>query len=157
MRGFQGGQRTDRGGRDAVRAEGQRDLETELFYIGLVFLAAGGCLWALYWLALRGRLPQVPCFFSAVVGIYCPGCGGTRAVCALLEGKFLLAVWYHPLVPYLTVGFGGFMATQGLHRLGAGFIRGWRFRPWYLYGAFIITGCNFLIKNALRLVWGITM
>jgi len=137
--------------------ESKRDLETELFYIGIVFLAACIAFGILYCLLLRGRLPQVPCFFSSVVGIYCPGCGGTRAVMALLEGKFLLAVWYHPLVPYLAVVWGGFMLTQGLHRLGAGFIRGWKFHYWYLYGAVIIVVCNFLIKNVLRLVWGITM
>ena len=76
---------------------------------------------------------------------------------ALLHGHFLLSVWYHPLVLYSVVIAGGFMITQSLNRFGFQWIRGWRFHPWYLYGAVILIGCNFLIKNMLRLVWGITM
>lgn len=49
----------------------------------------------------------IPCLFYRATGIYCPGCGGTRAVKYLLEGKLLKSLWYHPLVGYvvLTVGF----------------------------------------------------
>jgi len=133
------------------------DLETELFHIGLIFLAAGAAVWALYYFWLQKLLPEVPCFFSSVLGIYCPGCGGTRAASALARGRFLLSVWYHPLVPYMAVVGGGFMVTQGLSRLGIKYIKGWKFHNWYLYGAIILLGCNFLIKNLLRLVWGITM
>ena len=32
-----------------------------------------------------------PCLFHLVTGAYCPGCGGTRALLALLHGR--LAVW----------------------------------------------------------------
>lgn len=135
----------------------RRDLETELFHIGLVFAAVGISVWALYFFWLKDLLPQVPCFFSHVIGIYCPGCGGTRAAAALAEGRFLLSVWYHPLVPYMAVVGGGFMLTQALSRLGIKYIKGWKFHNWYLYGAVILLGCNFLIKNLLRLAWGITM
>lgn len=135
----------------------KREVEDQLFRIGLVMSAAGIGIGVLYYLFLYGRLPQIPCFFSAVMGIYCPGCGGTRAVIALLQGHFLKAVWYHPLVPYGVVIMVGFMSTQFLHRLGVKGIHGWKFHLWYLQGAVILTGCNFLIKNMLRLIWGITM
>lgn len=133
------------------------DLETELFHIGLVVTAAGIAVGALYYFLLRDRLPEVPCIMSTVIGLYCPGCGGTRALDALVHGRILLAVWYHPLIPYAAVIMGGFMLTQGLHRLGLKRIRGWRFHNWYLYGAIVIVAVNFLIKNLLRLVWGIMM
>ena len=135
----------------------KKNLEDQLFHIGLVFCAAGIVGGMLYDWFIDGRLPQFPCVLSSVVGIYCPGCGGTRAVIALLHGHFLLSVWYHPLVLYSVVIAGGFMITQSLNRFGFQWIRGWRFHPWYLYGAVILIGCNFLIKNMLRLVWGITM
>ena len=32
-----------------------------------------------------------PCLFHTVTGYYCPGCGGTRAVCALFQGHFLIS------------------------------------------------------------------
>ena len=133
-----------------------RSREDELL-TGLISLAAGAALWALYYLWLRRFIPRIPCFFSNVLGIYCPGCGGTRAVYALLHGRLLKAVWCHPLVPYGAVIYGGFMLTQGLHRLGVKCIKPWKFHNWYLYGAMAILVCNFLVKNLLRLVWGVTI
>ncbi len=76
---------------------------------------------------------------------------------ALLRGRFLESVWYHPIVPYSVILFGGFMLTQGLARLGVRQIRGWKFHNWYLYGAVVVLVCNFLIKNLLLWVWGITI
>ena len=135
----------------------KRELETELFYIGLVGLAAGTCAVIFYFCVLRDMLPILPCFFSSVMGIYCPGCGGTRSLTALLHGHFLLSLWYHPLVPYMAIIGGGFMVTQGLCRLGVKGVKGWKFHNWYLYGAVFLVILNFLVKNLLRLRWGILM
>nr|WP_296458502.1 DUF2752 domain-containing protein [uncultured Acetatifactor sp.] len=135
----------------------KRKLETELFYIGLIFLAAGAGVWAVYHFALGGTVPRMPCFFDKVLGIYCPGCGGTRALTALVHGRLLKAVWYHPLIPYLAVVGGGFMLTQGMERLGIRQVRGWRYHAWYLYAAIGLIVLNFIVKNVLRLFWGIMM
>ena len=48
----------------------------------------------------------IPCLFYCATGIYCPGCGGTRAVKYLLEGNLLKSLWYHPLVGYLVLVAG---------------------------------------------------
>lgn len=135
----------------------KRKLETELFYIGLIFLAAGAGIWAVYHFALGDTVPMMPCFFDKVLGIYCPGCGGTRALTALVHGRLLEALWYHPLIPYLAVVGGGFMLTQGLERLGIRHVRGWRYHTWYLYAAIGLIVLNFIVKNVLRLFWGIMM
>lgn len=132
-------------------------LESELFHIGLVFLAVGAGLGAVYVLLVRDILPQLPCLLYASTGIYCPGCGGTRAIKALLQGRFLLSLWYHPLIPYGAVIAGGFMLTQGLHRLGFRKVRGWKFHSWYLYVSVIIIVCNFLLKNLLLFLGGIEL
>lgn len=134
-----------------------KDLETELFYMGLIFLTAAFLLWTVYELLLKERLPRIPCLMYTLLGIYCPGCGGTRAVRALLSGHVFLAFRYHPLIPYSAVITGGFMITQGLSRLGIKGIKGWKFHNWYLYGAVLIIIGNFLIKNLLLLVWNITI
>lgn len=134
-----------------------KNLEDELFRIGLTALAAAVALAVLYYWVLRGFLPQAPCFFNTVLGIYCPGCGGTRALLALLHGHFLLAVWYHPFIPYFAFIYIGFLVTQGLHRLGVKKIRGWRFHYWYLWAGLAILTVNFLVKNILRLKFGILM
>ena len=46
-----------------------------------------------------------PCLFHMVTGYYCPGCGGTRAVIALLHGDIIASFIYHPLVPYTAAAF----------------------------------------------------
>lgn len=134
----------------------QYTLEDELFRIGLVLpviiLPAVFCVYA-----FRSFFPVIPCLFTTFLGIYCPGCGGTRALSALLHGHFLKSVWYHPLVPYGVFLYLGFMLTQGLHRLGVKKIRPWKFHNRYLgIGSGILIG-NFIIKNILRLGFGVLM
>lgn len=138
------------------RTPGRHTLEDELFLIGLVLPAI--ILPAVFCVsAFRRFFPPIPCFFTTVLGIYCPGCGGTRALSALLHGHFLKSVWYHPLIPYGAVLYAGFMLTQGLHRLGVKKVRPWKFHDWYLgVGIAILIG-NFVIKNILRLGFGVLM
>ena len=135
----------------------KKTLEDELFLIGWILLVIGGLTAGLYFGFFRRYLPEVPCFFLMFFGLYCPGCGGTRAAMALAHGKIFTSLWYHPLVLYAAVIGGGFMLTQSLHRLGIKRIKGWKYHNWYLYGMIIIVVCNFLVKNLLKLVWGITM
>lgn len=134
-----------------------KTLEDELFRIGLAALAAAAALAVLYLCVLRNYFPAVPCFFSTVLGIYCPGCGGTRALSALLHGHFFSAVWYHPFIPYCAFVYIGFILTQGLHRLGVKGIKGWSFHYWYLWAGLAILTVNFFVKNFLRLKFGILM
>ncbi len=135
----------------------QFTLEDELFQIGIAALAAVLMLAVLYLCLLRRILPPIPCFFTTVLGIYCPGCGGTRALIAMLHGHFLKALWYHPLIPYMAVIYLGFMLTQGLNRLGLKRIRPWKFHYWYLWGGLVLLIANFILKNVLRLGFGILM
>lgn len=37
------------------------------------------------------------CYFRTHLGLYCPGCGGTRAFFALLHGHFLQSLKYNPI------------------------------------------------------------
>lgn len=43
-------------------------------------------------------IPGMPCIIHDVMHIYCPGCGGTRAIFALLHGHVLESVYYNPAV-----------------------------------------------------------
>jgi len=135
----------------------EKELEDQLFEIGLVFLAVFAVGLLLYEPLIKPLISVRPCFFATFLGIYCPGCGGSRAVEALLHGHLFRSVWYHPLVPYTAILYDGFMFSHALHRFGVGGIRGWRFHDWYLYGAIVIIVVNFVVKNVLKLCCGITL
>lgn len=97
-------------------------LEKQLYLWGL---AAPFLSFIAIWLHQKLLAPLFPfegCIWDKMLGIYCPGCGGTRAVLALLQGKLLLSLWYHPFVLYAAVLYAGFM----LSHTAAGF--------WNLYG-----------------------
>ena len=47
------------------------------------------------------RIKLPPCFFHELTGIYCPGCGSTRATRRLLCGDVVGAFRYNPLLVVL--------------------------------------------------------
>jgi hypothetical protein len=58
------------------------------------------------------ELPAWQCPLKATLGIACPGCGLTRAMVLLAEGKWLAAVQLHAFAP---VGLGaGLLLVTGL-------------------------------------------
>lgn len=94
----------------------------------------------------------LPCLFYTLTGLYCPGCGGTRAVRALLAGHPLLSFLYHPLVLYC--------AAVALWFLGSYFLY-WRTKkekyrlflePRIIYVGIGITILNVVVKDGL-LIW----
>ena len=52
----------------------------------------------------------IPCLFHEVTGFYCPGCGITRTIFALMQFHFVEAIHYNALVviliPILGILFG---------------------------------------------------
>lgn len=137
----------------------QDSLEKDLYRIGLVFLGAAAAVIPLFLFFVSGRdLSQSPCLFWKFFGLYCPGCGGTRSVDAFLHGHVLQALWYHPLVPYMAGVYLAFMVTWTAAKLHLfGLKKGMKFRHGYMYGMLVIIAVNFLLKNVLKLCFGIVM
>lgn len=135
----------------------QKTAVDELYTIGLWFLGIGSILLLLYFKFLVPILPKETCFFWNVFGLYCPGCGGTRAIIALLQGEILLSLWYHPFVLYVIVVFGGFMLTQTLARLHIPHVKGWKYHNWYLWVALLIIIGNWILKNILLICFHIML
>ena len=52
------------------------------------------------------------CAFLSITGLYCPGCGGTRAVKSLLRGDIIRSFMYHPFVLYCVVAYIIFMLYE---------------------------------------------
>jgi hypothetical protein len=59
-------------------------------------MVGSGLAYLLAWLPLTGI--GIPCVFHLATGLYCPGCGITRAVINLLHLKLYQAFRYNPLV-----------------------------------------------------------
>jgi len=86
------------------------------------------------------------CTFQRIVGLPCPGCGGTRAVYYLFHGDFLKSFQYHPVVIYGVLAY--------FHFMGSYFFRQRRKReedreiqiPVYLYLAIGIILIQWLVK-----------
>ena len=99
-----------------------------------------------------------PCFFHATTGLYCPGCGGTRAVLFFLHGNLLKSFLYHPIVIYTVLVGGYFMISQTIGRIAKNdFFFVLHYHDWMLWVAMTLILTNFIIKNLFLLVWGIDL
>jgi hypothetical protein len=69
-------------------------------------LIVGGLV--LYWMTPEKAWWLPPCMFHRFTGLYCPGCGTTRGLHALLHGRVLAALRFNGLtvsaVPLLIYG-----------------------------------------------------
>ena len=130
----------------------------KLFCLGGIFLGFSLVAGGLFYYVLLPPLSLPPCVLYQYFGLYCPGCGGTRAFVSLLHGHILQSLWYHPLVPYAALLYGTFMLSHGAARLTRfRYFHGLRFRSWYLYGALCLVAVNWIIKNLLLLCLGIRL
>jgi hypothetical protein len=79
--------------------------DRQLFAVAGIGVPAAGTA---AWLLLRfdpnaGGGPFLPCLFHAFTGLYCPGCGLTRALHALVHGDLARMVAMNALLPLLLV------------------------------------------------------
>lgn len=97
-----------------------------------------------------------PCTLYLWTGFYCPGCGGTRAILALVNGDMLHACYLHPFVPYAAVLGSWFMISQTIERISRGRIQiALHFRMVYVWIALALIFINVIYKNAVLLFTGI--
>ncbi len=99
-----------------------------------------------------------PCALHRLTGLYCPGCGGTRAMRALFAGEFVQAFVYHPFIPFIAVFGTWFIISQTVERVSGGRIKiAMHFREVYMWIALGIIGVNFLVKNLALLIWNVDL
>ncbi len=87
-----------------------------LYELGIA--ALGICFAAVLLYVITGinvlRL-KYPCLFNKVTHLCCPGCGGTRAMRALLQGKILRSLYDYPPLLYGVIVYAVFMIRCFLH------------------------------------------
>lgn len=134
-----------------------QDTDTILYRLICIFtLPAILLLWWYVWATIHIIPEQIAgCVMLRVSGLYCPGCGGTRAVVAMLKGDFVHSVLYHPAVLYGTTLFLVYFVSQTLMRITKGKVKGLSMKPLYLYILLAIIGVNFIVRNVLLLAFGI--
>ncbi|MBQ8173898.1 MAG: DUF2752 domain-containing protein [Clostridia bacterium] len=119
-----------------------------LFFNGCLFAAAVAV--AVYMVLLYGLDFPFRCSFSAASHLYCPGCGFTRAVRALLSFDILASLAAHPFA-LLGIGVIGYYEVA-LFRAARG--RG-RVRAWPAVSFAVGLLCFFVLRNLLLILFGI--
>lgn len=94
------------------------------------------------------------CPFHKYLHLYCPGCGGTRAMDAFLQGKFLTSILYHPFIFYVAMVFVYYYIAGAYTFLKKkdGRIY-YKIPTWVLVAAVVLLLVFFVIRNVL-LVYG---
>lgn len=93
-----------------------------------------------------------PCILWESFGVYCPGCGGTRAAKALIQGNILQSLWYHPLVFYAAIGLGWFLLSHAIaHPISV------KTCSRYLWIGLVILIGNWVLRNLLLFLCGIPL
>lgn len=70
----------------------------DFFIINIACGVAAFMMFAVMILQRIHIIPSIPCGLVYLFHIYCPGCGGTRALFAMLHGHFLKSLYYNPAV-----------------------------------------------------------
>ena len=138
--------------------ESKDTLENGLYRCGWVIfmiLAAGLILKRFFFTDLfsGGRMPL--CVFHTLTGYFCPGCGGTRSLKALLSGQFLVCVVDFPMIMYAAVVYAWFMISQTIDRISRHRIPiGMKYRHAWVYASLVIVIIHFVVKNLFYIKTG---
>lgn len=115
------------------------------------FAAAGAVPLVLFPPERYSFYPRCPVYET--FGVLCPGCGGTRALAALLRGRLALAMGWNALV---TIAAMVAIPAAGLYAAAAPFFPEWRSRVrlgrWQqpLASAALLVGALFTLWRNLR-------
>lgn len=124
------------------------DREHVLYWISIWAIVIAGVIYlAQLWFVNYVNQPDLmKCPLKIMVGIPCPGCGGTRAIVSLLKGQFLSSLYYNAFATYGCVIYGVFFLTQTMQRVTRGRIQGMKYRHRYLWIGIIILILQYLLK-----------
>ena len=94
------------------------------------------------------------CVFHDYLSLYCPFCGGTRAISSLLRFQFWNAIRYNVLVVGLVI-WALVLDVTVLVRLLKNKDKLLRFPHWGWIVMIVILVMFMILRNALMIIWGI--
>ena len=100
-------------------------------------------------------LSPYPCLSNTYLHIYCPGCGGTRALTSLLRLSFVESCMCNPIVIYIFIIFLYYYIKNTLYILSNGKFSPFVFKTSIVYIALIILFTNFILRNVLAIFFNI--
>ena len=98
-----------------------------------------------------------PCLFHLLTGLYCPGCGGTRAVRAMMAGNLVLSFQYHPLVLYTAAVLTLELVSLAISKTAKNPRLYLGHETLFVYIAAGIVVVNWICKNVLLVFFGVDL
>jgi len=139
--------------------ESKISLENGLYRCGWVIfliLSALIILKRFFFTDLFSGIQLPPCVFHTLTGYFCPGCGGTRSLKALLSGRFLICAVDFPMIMYAAVVYAWFMISQTIDRISRHRLPiGMKYRHAWVYASLVIVIIHFIVKNLFYIKTGI--
>lgn len=122
--------------------------KTAFFWVnvGVILLLVAVLAWR-YLPALH--VLHTPCAIHELLHLYCPGCGGTRAVYALLDLHLWRSFCSHPIVLFLAVLFVEYYIGAIITLIRKNGKRYYFLRVWFCYVALGIVIVNVILRNVL--------
>lgn len=73
---------------------------------------------SMFYITYFDKFIKIPeCVILKTFGIYCPGCGATRAVYSLYNGDILQSIYYNPIIIYLIISLIWYLITEGICKM----------------------------------------
>lgn len=114
---------------------------------GGLLLLIGILIWK-YCPGLQETL-NLRCGIHDMFHIYCPGCGGTRAVYSLLKLHIVESFMEHPMVLFTAVILADYYIGAIITLIRKNGKRYYYLRTWFCYVALGIVIVNFIVRNVL--------
>lgn len=126
------------------------------FYICNVIVFLGIIFCVLYnYFPIKLRFSMTPCFMHDLIHLYCFGCGGTRAVKALLKWNIIDSILCNPIVVYGMLMFTYYYIGNWIRYVSHPWKKYFRFHKWMTILSICVVIGIFVIRNMLLVIWNI--
>lgn len=98
------------------------------------------------------RTSLAECWFYRYTGWYCPACGGTRAVLALMKGQLFHSFCYHPLVLYSLVCYLFILGQAWKHFILKTPYRHPKIAIWCVRIGLVLLIINWMVQNIVHVI-----